>query len=157
MPFIRRLCRAAIGVSLLVSVAEAQAPQPRMSDPSAFSVEVLGASLGSLIGIGAVALTQKCGVEDLGCTILKVGAGGAVGALGATVGSQLASRYTGSRRSVAGAVAGAIVGTGVGLGVHWLLNAGTDRNLGDNIVVPIFVISQGVFTAIGSRAFGRLR
>jgi hypothetical protein len=128
-----------------------------VNDPGAFAIEAFGASAGSLIGIGAVALTQKCGVEDLGCVIIKVGAGGAVGAVGAVVGSQLAAAYTGSRRSVLGASLGAIIGTGVGLGVHWLLNSGSDRNLGDKVVVPIFVFSQGIFSALGSRALGRER
>jgi hypothetical protein len=62
-----------------------------------------------------------------------------------------------SPRSAGGAALGAVVGTGVGLGVHWLLNSNSDRNLGDKIVVPIFVLSQGVFATLGSRALARER
>jgi hypothetical protein len=152
--FVRRTLLALV---VLAPFAKAQAQERRVNDPGAFAIEALGASAGSLIGIGAVALTQKCGVEDLGCVIIKVGAGGAVGAVGSVVGSQLAAAYTGSRRSVLGASVGAIIGTGVGLGVHWLLNSGSDRNLGDKVVVPIFVFSQGIFSALGSRALGRER
>lgn len=123
----------------------------------ALFVEALGGSLGSLAGIGIVALAAGCGHEDLGCVILTVGAGGAVGALGATLGTELAARYTGSKHSVLGAALGAVVGTAVGLGVHALLNQNSDRNLGDPVVVPIFVIAQGTFAAIGSRMLGGAR
>src|SRR6266550_7865161 len=40
-------------------------------------------------------------------------------------------------------ILGAVAGTGAGLGIHYLLNKGTDRNLGDGPVIPIFVLSQG--------------
>jgi len=119
--------------------------------------EALGGSLGSLAGIAVVGLSAGCGHENLECVILRVGAGGAVGAVGATVGTELAARYTGSKRSVLGAALGAVVGTGVGLGIHALLNQNSDRNLGDPIVVPIFVIAQGAFAAIGSRVLGGAR
>jgi hypothetical protein len=130
----------------------AGAPTPNTS--RAFVVEALGGSLGSLVGIGAIALTS-CHGDDLGCSIIRVGAGGVVGAVGATVGTTLAAHYTNSRRSVIGAALGAIVGTGVGLGVHYAFNRNSDRNLGDAVVVPIFVLSQGTFAAIGSRMLGR--
>lgn len=124
-------------------------------DPGDFVLEAGGASLGSLVGIGLVALGTECGVEDLGCMIGKAGLSGVAGVAGATIGAQVAARGTGSPRSVAGALLGGVVGTGVGLGVHWLLNEGTDVNLDDGAVVPIFVLSQGVFTALGSRVLGR--
>jgi hypothetical protein len=38
--------------------------------------------------------------------------------------------------------------------VHWLLNEGTDRNLDDAVVIPIFAVSQGVLAALGSRWLG---
>lgn len=120
-----------------------------------FALEALGGSAGSLVGIGLVALASECGVEDMGCIITTVGAGGVMGAAGATLGVTLAARATGSPRSFAGAAIGAVVGTGVGLGLHWLLNHNSDRNLGDRIVVPIFVLSQGVLAAAGSRIGGR--
>jgi hypothetical protein len=86
--------------------------------------------------------------------MLRVGAGGVFGTLGATVGVTSAARHTGSRRSIAGGLLGGVAGTAIGLGVHYLLNHGTDRNLGDRIVVPIFVLSQGIFAAAGSRLLG---
>jgi hypothetical protein len=97
---------------------------------------------------------SKCDVEDLACTILTVGAGGALSAVGATVGTTLVARQTGSHRSIPGALGGSVVGTGVGLGVHYILNRESDRNLGDKIVVPIFVLAQGIFAAWGSRLTG---
>lgn len=124
-------------------------------DPRDFAIEAGAASLGSLVGIGLVALGTECGVEDLGCMIRKAGASGIAGVAGATIATQLAARQTGSPRSIAGAVLGGAVGTGVGLGVHWLLNEGTDVNLDDGAVVPIFVLSQGIFAALGSRMLAR--
>jgi len=132
----------------------ATAVAPTSNTSGSFIVEALGGSIGSLVGIGAVALTS-CGGDDLGCSIIKVGAGGAAGALGATLGTTLAAHYTGSRRSVVGAALGAVAGTGLGLGVHYAFNRNSDRNLGDAVVVPIFVLSQGTFAAIGSRMLGR--
>jgi hypothetical protein len=131
--------------------------ETRTADPKAFILETLGGSVGSLAGIAIVGLASNCDVEDLRCILLTVGAGGALGAAGATIGTSLAARATNAPRSVAGAALGSVVGTGVGLGVHWLLNRSSDRNLGDKIVVPIFVVSQGLFATLGSRALGRSR
>jgi hypothetical protein len=105
--------------------------------------------------MGITAAVSDCDVEDLACILLTVGAGGALSAIGATVGTTLVARQTGSHRSVPGAFLGSVVGTGVGLGVHFLLNRESDRNLGDKVVVPIFALSQGIFAAWGSRLAGR--
>jgi hypothetical protein len=114
-------------------------------------LEALGGSLGSAAGIGVVVLVSDCGVDDLACDIVRAGAAGAAGVVGATLGTALLARQTGARHSVAGAALGAILGTAVGLGVHYLVNSNSDRNLDDGIVLPIFAISQGVFAAIGGR------
>jgi len=127
----------------------------RANGVGSFVLEAAGGTAGSLVGMGVVALASNCGVEDLACTILTVGTGGALGAIGATLGTTLVARQTGSRRSIPGALAGSVVGTGVGLGVHYLLNRGSDRNLGDRVVVPIFSLAQGIFAAWGSRLAGR--
>jgi hypothetical protein len=118
---------------------------------SPLALEVLGGTLGSAAGIGAVLLMSDCGVDDLACEIISVGIAGAAGVLGATIGTTLVARRTGAQHSVAGAALGAILGTAVGLGVHYLDNSNSDRNLGDAIVVPIFAISQGLFAAIVGR------
>ena len=131
--------------------------QPKVDDSGSFMLEALAGTVGSLAGIGIVGLTSKCDVEDLGCTILTVGAGGALGIVGATAGTSLMARRTGARRSLVGAALGATVGTGIGLGIHYLLNQSSDRNLGDQIVIPIFVLSQGTVSALGSRLVGRAR
>jgi hypothetical protein len=136
-------------------LAAAQSSERRITDPKAFAIEAFSGSLGSLFGIGVVGLVSDCGVEDLGCLILSVGAGGVMGAVGATIGTSLAARATNSPRSITGAALGAVVGTGVGLGVHYLLNRMSDRNFDDAAaVVPIFVLSQGIVSALGSRLLG---
>lgn len=105
--------------------------------------------------MGLVGLASHCGVEDLACLIKTVGAAGAAGVVGSTIGVSLVARATRSRRSIPGALLGRIVGTGLGLGIHYVLNEGTDRNLGDWIVIPIFTLSQGTIGAHGSRLLGR--
>lgn len=131
------------------------AQAPAREDGGPFILEALGGSLGSLVGIGVVGLTSRCGVDDLACGITSVGVGGVLGVVGATVGTLVVARYQESPRSAVGAVLGGLVGTGVGLGVHYILNNNSDRNLGDAVVVPIFVLSQGVLAAVGSRVVGR--
>jgi hypothetical protein len=145
-----------------LATGEAQlAPAPANGivpdSPGALVLESVGGSAGSFAGIGAVMLLSRCDVEDIGCDILTVGAAGLAGVVGATVGTMLTARYTGSRRSAGGAALGAAVGTGVGLGVHYLLNNDSDRNLDDAVVIPIFAISQGTLAAIGSRLVGAAR
>ena len=148
--------RQLILAALLAVPAAAQEPEPRHRDPAAFTIEAAAGSVGSLVGIAVVGLSNKCGVDDLACLLLKVGASGATGALGATLATYGAAGYTGSKRSLAGAALGAVVGTGVGLGVHWLLNRASDRNFDDpQAVVPIFTLSQGILSAVGSRLLGR--
>jgi hypothetical protein len=151
----RRLILAAL-VAAQSLVAQEQPRAVRYRDPAAFAIEAAAGSVGSLIGIAAVGLSHKCGVEDLACLIMKAGASGATGAIGASLASYAAAGYTGSQRSLGGAALGAVVGTGVGLGVHWLLNHASDRNFDDPYaVVPIFTLSQGIVSAIGSRLLGR--
>jgi hypothetical protein len=105
--------------------------------------------------MGIVGLVSNCGVDDLACLIKTVGAGGAAGVVGATVGVSLVARATGSKKSVVGAALGAVVGTGVGLLIHLGLDRGTERNLDDVIVIPIFTFSQGSVATMGSRVLGK--
>lgn len=124
-------------------------------DPGAYFLEALGGSAGSFIGMGLVGLVSNCGVDDLVCLLKTVGAGGVAGVVGATIGVSLVARATGSKRSIPGAVLGAVVGTGLGVLIHIALDRGTDRNLDDVIVIPIFTVSQGTIAALGSRLLGK--
>ena len=144
--------RAGLGAA---SPTATLAAGPAGNSSGAFALETLGGIAGSLAGMGIVAVVSNCDVEDLACTLLTVGAGGALSAVGAAVGTTLVARQTGSHRSIGGALGGSVVGTGVGLGVHYILNRESDRNLGDKIVVPIFALAQGIFAAWGSRLAGR--
>jgi len=152
----QRVTRAAVSTTRLPTATRMVAA-PGAEARGSFALEALGGSVGSLLGIGIVALSSRCGVDDLACVITSIGAGGALGIVGATAGTVVTARLTDSPRSVLGAALGAIAGTGVGLGVHYMLNRNSDRNLGDKVVVPIFVISQGVLAAAGSRLMARGR
>lgn len=161
------LCTAALTVA--VGCAQAQGTSDRSHraematsaglqskrDPGAYFLEALGGSAGSFIGMGLVGLVSNCGVDDLVCLLKTVGAGGVAGVVGATIGVSLVARATGSKRSIPGAVLGAVVGTGLGVLIHIALDRGTDRNLDDVIVIPIFTVSQGTIAALGSRLLGK--
>ena len=150
MPTLLLPTRAGMSATLPTRTQAAQA-----NSSGAFALEALGGVAGSLVGMGITAAVSNCDVEDLACTLLTVGAGGALSAIGAAVGTTLVARQTESRRSIPGALVGSVVGTGVGLGVHYLLNRESDRNLGDKVVVPIFALAQGIFAAWGSRLAGK--
>ena len=164
-PFIARL---ALATSLAASASHARAQRIERASlhaPASLSLtqgsrrgsiplEMLAGAAGSALGMAVVALGADCGVEDLACGIRRAAGAGAVGAVGATVAVTLTARATDAPASVLGAGLGALVGTGVGLGVHWLLNAGSDRNLDDALVIPIFAVSQGALAALGSRWLG---
>lgn len=83
----RRFMRIAIALLLVAASAatsDAQlAPRPANGivpdSPGALVLESVGASVGSFIGIGAVMLLSDCGVDDLECEILTVGAAGLAG------------------------------------------------------------------------------
>lgn len=139
----------------LDDIAAAAVAQSRHTGHVSFALEALGGSVGSAIGIGIVALSDRCGVEDLACTIQSVALAGVAGLAGAALGSTAVARAAHAPRSALGAVLGGIVGTGVALGVHAAINRGTDRNLGDRIVAPLFVLGQGIFAAWGSRIGSR--
>jgi hypothetical protein len=145
---------ASAGIRAARSALPASARAEGGGNAGDFALEAAAGALGSLAGIGLTALVSNCGIDDLECTFKTVGAGGLLGALGATAATTVVARQLGSPRSAGGAALGAVVGTGVGLGVHYLLNRESDRNLGDAVVVPIFVVSQGLFAAIGSRLLG---
>ena len=151
------LPRVSLALTLLAAPVGAQSITPSAATrPSpgsgTLALMALGGSVGSLAGIGLVALASSCGGDDLACTILSVGAGGAAGAIGATVGTMVVARGADVRASTFGAGLGAVAGTAVGLGVHYLLNRGTSRNFDTpGAVVPIFALAQGIFAALGSQ------
>ena len=139
----------------LTPTPKSAAPDSTTSSGEAFVVEAAGGMLGSAVGIGVVALSTSCGGDDLGCGILKVGSAGIVGAIGATIGTTLAARHTGSRRSVLGAALGAVVGTGAGVTVHYFLTRAGGSSVGDKAAIAAVIVSQGLVSAAGSRLLGR--
>lgn len=151
--------RAGVGVYEPTTVHSLRSPvgheQRQTSSGEAFFIEAAGGVLGSGVGAGIVLLSTSCGGDDLGCGILKIGSAGLVGAIGATVGTTLAARHTGSRRSAVGAALGAVVGTGAGLTIQYFVTRGRASTLGDRTAAPIIIVSQGIVSAIGSRLVGR--
>lgn len=125
---------------------------PRTRGGAAFTVEAAGATAGSLLGAGLALATIDCDGEDLDCVLGGVAVTGVLGAAGSVGGDLLAGRLADTRPSVGGAVGGAVLGTLGGLAVvKGLEEAGVD---GAPAIVG-FSVTQGLFTALGSRLFRR--
>ena len=151
-------CAVLLCISATTSHAQyrstARVAQVRPDSPQALGLEVAAGIAGSAAGIGAVLYLTDCGVEDLGCDIMRVLTAGAVGIAASTAATQLAASRTGSRRSVFGAMLGGAVGTGIGLGLHYLLQEQLGDGVSDPGSVAVIVVSQGAVAALGSRLIG---
>ena len=127
----------------------------------AFSVEALGGTVGSALGITiglAVAKPTDCpSDDDVACTLQKLGITGIIGVVGATIGTAVAGRWAATDPSLIGAFVGAAAGAAVGIGLEHLVTEEMDRSLGDVGTVVLFSVTQGILAAAGSRLGARLR
>ena len=131
----------------------------RTTGVSAFGAEALGASVGSALGFGLIYLSQKdeCDVEDLSCNLSNAALGIAVGTAGAAVGDYLAGKLFDTRPSVTGAVIGALAGAAAGIGTWHLFTEDLDLVNKSQAATGVYVITQGVVTALGSRIVRALK
>ena len=122
------------------------------SGTSAFLVEAGGAVVGSALGFGVLYLTAgDCAVDDLGCTLEKVFVGIALGTAGAAAGAIIAGRSYDTDPSALGAGLGAIAGAAGGIGLWHLFTEELDVGNHSGSAAIIFVGTQAVATALGSR------
>jgi hypothetical protein len=146
-----------IGVATLTEPAAAQS---RASFTRAFTAEAAGGILGSAAG-AVVGLTisevDECGVDDLGCTIKGLGVAGIGSVIGATAGTMLAGKWADSRPSLPGAIVGSLLGAVAGAAVIHGLTEEVNLHLDKPLTVAVYSITQGIVTALGSRAAASLR
>jgi hypothetical protein len=123
----------------------------------AFLVETAGGVGGSLLGFGLLFLQgDDCG-EDLGCTLRHAFEAVALGTVASAGGAYLAGRLADTQPSGVGAVLGAVVGVAAGVGLWHLFTEDLDVVNNERAAVLSYTVTQGVFTALGSRIGSALR
>lgn len=138
--------------------AHAQNGEP--SDARALGAEAAGGVAGSLAGVAvglAISRPDRCGVDDLECTIKGLGAAGIGSVVGATLGSVLMGRSVRSQPSGIGAFVGSVAGAFAGVGLVHAMTEEANLKLEKPLTVAVYSITQGIITALGSRAGAALR
>jgi hypothetical protein len=158
--------KPSIGLALLLlasttAVAHSQQATPAaVSGTRAFAAEALGGTLGSAVGIGlglAVARPDDCpSDDDVVCTLRRLGVTGAIGVIGATVGTVVAGRVADTDPSLVGAFLGAAAGAAAGIGLEHLITEEMGQPLGNVGAVLLFSVTQGILAAAGSRLGARV-
>lgn len=150
----------AFGAALVSVPAHAQTRD--RSGGSAFAIEALGGTAGSLAGVGVGLLlsgawTDRCNNEDLACLLRQIAATGVVSVAGATAGTYIAGRAADTGPSFVGGLLGAVAGAAAGAGVIHLLTEET-RVADNNATLAVaYSVTQGIVSALGSRLLSRLR
>jgi hypothetical protein len=167
-----RVC-AVVGAVLLGASPEAAPAQRPMSSgaaapavtiagqPSAgqsFALEAAGGIAGSMLGFGVIYLSNdRCGVEDLGCTLESVFTGIVIGTVASAGGAYFAGKAGNTDPSLLGASLGAIAGVGAGIGLWALFTEQLDVGNKEIAAALTFTVTQGLVTALGSRLLRGLR
>lgn len=127
-------------------------PSGSRTPVQAFAIEAAGGIAGSLLGFGIVYLGEEdCSVEDLGCHLENAFLGIVLGTIGSATGAYVAGRTFDTRPSGAGATLGAVAGAAAGIGTWHLFTEELDLVNRTEAAVAVYVITQGVFAALGSR------
>lgn len=132
----------------------------RRQSGAAFPVEFLGATAGSLIGLGAgllIASPDACDNEDIGCIIERLGMVGLFSAVGAPAGTMLAGGWADTRPSLVGAAIGSLAGVAAGAGLLKLGEEIDDDPLPVLYALVAYGGAHGLLTAVGSRIGALIR
>jgi hypothetical protein len=143
-----------------VSPSAALAQRSDVSGGRAYAVEAAGGTIGSVAGavVGlAISRPDRCGVDDLACTIQGLGAAGIGSVIGATAGTVIAGRRIGSRPSGFGAFAGSVAGAVAGVALVHAMTEEANLKLEQPATVIVYSVTQGLLAAIGSRLVASLR
>ena len=131
-----------------------------VSGTRAFAAESAGGVLGSVAGaIAGLAISRpdRCGVDDLACTIKGLGVAGVGSVIGATAGTIIGGRSIGSRPSGLGAFAGSLAGAVAGVALVHAMTEEANLKLEKPATIAVYSLTQGMFAAIGSRIVASLR
>jgi hypothetical protein len=121
----------------------------------ALSAAIVGGVLGSVVGLGAglaIVGPQRCGQDDVGCIVSRLGIAGLFTVAGAAGGAFWGGRRVEPQPSALGAVLGAAAGAGLGLGLWKLLDEAGYGGDGWTAAVT-FTVPQGVLAGVGTRLF----
>lgn len=156
----RRWALLAFAVVSMSAASGASAQQRNASGSNAFAVETVGATAGSVAGVVlglAVSRPDRCGVDDLACTIRGLGVAGVGSVIGSTAGAVIAGRSRDTRPSSVGAFVGAVAGAFAGVGLVHALTEEVNLKLEKPLTVAVYSLAQGVVTALGSRLGASIR
>jgi hypothetical protein len=149
----------AIAVLLFAAAGAGTASAQERTGMMGWTIEAAGGTIGSVAGFGigmAIFDEEDCG-DDLVCIFEGVAGVLALSSAGATVGTWGLGSAANTNPSVLGAALGSIVGAAAGLGMLKVLEEiESDWDEGTAAIVG-FTVTQGVFTAIGSRVGKALR
>lgn len=151
---------AAVLSATVAAPGGAQAPtNAGLRGTAAFGVEAAGGIAGSAIGFGTVVLlaADDACQEDLRCILGNAALALTAATVGAAVGTYAAGTAFDTRPSGAGAIIGALIGAAAGVGADHLLREEAGLDLGEGVTVAAFAVTQGVLTALASRAGAALR
>jgi hypothetical protein len=132
------------------------AQRPVQSTGSVFTSAAVGGVVGSLVGLGvglAVAGPQRCGQDDVGCIVPRLGYTGLFTVAGAAGGALWAARRTDADASAAGAVLGASAGAVLGV-LAWKLLDEAGHGGGGWTAAITFTLPQGGLAAAGIGLLG---
>ena len=148
-------------ILVLLPLLPLEAQRDPRAGASAFAVEALGGTLGSLAGVGAGLLitraVNECESEDLVCDLRRVATTGVASVAGATAGTYVAGRAADTEPSLLGAFLGALAGTAAGVGVVHLLTEETNVARNNATLVVAYSVTQGIVAGLGSRIVSSLR
>jgi hypothetical protein len=118
-----------------------------------WTIEAAGGTIGSVVGYGigvGIADEDEC-EDEVGCILTDMSGVLFAASAGATLGTWALGSAADTSPSFWGATLGSIVGAAAGLGILEVLDQiDPDWDEGTAAVVG-FTVTQGVFTAIGSR------
>jgi hypothetical protein len=149
-------------VLLLVPRLSLVAQREPRSGASAFTIEALGGTAGSALGVGAGLLVSHAAgecesEEDLECDLRQAATTGLVSVVGATAGTYLVGRAANTESSFAGSLLGALAGAAAGVGVIHLLTNEANLSSNNTTLVVAYSVTQGIVAALGSRIVAAVR
>jgi hypothetical protein len=150
----------AFSLIAVAALPESAAAQSSASFTRAFTAEaaggILGSAAGAVLGL-TISEVDECGVDDLECTIRGLGVAGIGSVIGATTGTMLAGKWADSRPSLPGAIVGSLLGAVAGVALVHGLTEEVNLHLDKPLTIAVYSITQGLVTALGSRAVASLR
>ena len=146
-------------IALLAVPALTSAQRTATTGLRAFGIEAAGGVLGSALGLAVViAAVRDCDSDDtVRCALLPAAGALVAGTALSATGAIVIGRANDTAPSAPGAILGAIAGAFAGIGVDHLLREELNAHHNRVATVLTIALTQGIATALGSRAFAAVR